>query len=210
MWPREESAWKSAARSVTGRRTCLLLALGPLALAGWATGSLANRSLRVRASDPPVLVPWTRVGNIWLGESRTRVEATYGRVKHDALGNLFYPLHGSKVAITYGDGFYRDAGDVRSIEITTPYYRTRAGFGVGSTIPLGPCHRVAGNRCEHLWHGFIYGPYLKERRCACWVKVGVGPRSLLPVGRNFTKSWFFIYVSHGRVREFYFSAHYID
>jgi hypothetical protein len=205
---------------VIGRRISLLLALAPLVLAGWdSDGGMSisrhGQVLRAQgddaiASDPPLLVPWRRTGDIWLGESKARVEAEYGRVHHDAVGNLFYRLHGSKVLITYGDRFYGDAGRIRSIDLMTPYYRTRTGFGVGSKIPLGACHRTATNPCEHRWRGFVYSPYLRESRCRCWVKVGVGPRSLPVTGRNFTKPWFFIYVNHGRVSEFYFSAHYID
>ena len=166
-------------------------------------------ALAVR-SDPSLLVPWNRVGDIALGAAKVRIEGEYGRAQHDGLGNLFYRLHGNKIFITYGDRFYGDAGRIRSIDFTTPYYRTTTGFGVGSRIPLGPCHRTRADPCEHRWHGFIYGPYLKENRCSCWVKVGRGARSLPVTGLNFGKPWSFIYVKHGRVTGFYFSAHYID
>jgi hypothetical protein len=166
-------------------------------------------ALTVR-SDPPLLVPWSRIGDIALGEPKARVEAEYGRARRDRLGNTFYRLHGSKVFLTYGDHVYGDAGRVASLDFTTPYYRTTSGFGFGSRIRLGPCHRSATSRCERRWHGFDYGPYLRESRCPCWVKAGVGPRSLPMTGSSFGKPWFFIYVNHLRVTEFYFSAHYID
>src|SRR3954451_16088803 len=42
------------------------------------THSRATRS----ASDPPLLVPWRRVGEIWLGEPQARVEREYGSPGH--------------------------------------------------------------------------------------------------------------------------------
>jgi hypothetical protein len=89
----------------------------------------------------------------------------------------------------------------------TPYYRTKSGFGVGSTIPLGPCHRTATNPCEHCWRGFIYNVRLKEDPSSCWVKVGTGSQSL-PF--EFNEPWFFIYLGHGRVLGLYFALKYVD
>jgi hypothetical protein len=116
----------------------------------------------------------------------------------------YYRLHGAELAVT----FYGDR--VGRIGFGTPYYRTKRGFGVGSTIPLGPCHRTATNPCERHWHGFIYNPTLREDPCSCWVKVGTGAHSLPVTGSNFGKTWFFIYLRHGRVDGFYFALDYID
>jgi hypothetical protein len=163
--------------------------------------------------DPPLLVPWNRIGNIALGESKTRVEQEYGSVGHgfhviQRYGDTFqgyYRLHSSRVIVT----FYGNR--VGELEFETPYYRTKTGFGVGSTIPLGPCHRTATNPCEHRWRGFIYNVSLKEDPCSCWVKVGLGARSLLPVNAyNFGKPWFFIYLRRGHVAGFYFALKYVD
>jgi hypothetical protein len=120
------------------------------------------------------------------------VEQEYGSVGHgyhvlQRYGDTvhgYYRLHGGKVVVT----FYGPR--VGELDFATPYYRTKGGFGVGSTIPLGPCHRTAANPCEHRWHG---------------------ARSLRPVNAtNFAKPWFFIYLSRGRVAELYFALRYID
>lgn len=156
------------------------------------------------ANDPPVLVPWKKIGDIGLGISKDRVQYEYGTsgngfhyqqswdAPYCASGCLqgYYVLHGSRVYITlYG-------GRVGEISFSTPYYRTPSGLGVGSTIPLGPCHRTASNGCQHRWNGFVYqgdtGKYPTT-----WSKKQ-------PSGRGFA----FIEMSHGKVRGFYFTAAY--
>lgn len=165
------------------------------------------------AGDPPLLVPWSRVGDIALGESRARVEREYGSVGHGfhviqryggTVHQGYYLLHGGRVIVT----FYRDR--VGEFEFETPYYRTKTGFGVDSRIPLGPCHRTATNPCEHRWRGFIYNPTLRVRPCNCWVKVGRGAQSLQANAYNFGKPWFFIYLRRGHVAGFYFALKYVD
>lgn len=42
---------------------------------------------------------------------------------------------------------------VRVVETSSPYYRTMAGIGVGSSIPLGSCVKRKGY-CEYRWHDF--------------------------------------------------------
>jgi hypothetical protein len=173
----------------------LTVGLVCLALGGCGPTHRAAHS-HLGVNDPPLLVPWTRVGDITLGGLRSDIEQEYGSLKHG-----YYLLHGGELAVT----FYGDR--VGRIGFGTPYYRTNRGFGVGSTIPLGPCHRTATNPCEHRWHGFIYNPTLREDPCSCWVKVGTKPQSL-PF--QFDKPWFFIYLRHGRVSGFYFDLKYID
>jgi hypothetical protein len=162
--------------------------------------------------DPPRLVPWTSIGDIRLGEPKRHVEREYGSEGHgfhvayrfEGGVDGYYRLHGSRVFLTF------DRGRVADIGFTTPYYRTTSGFGVGSRIPLGPCHRTATNPCEHRWRGFLYNLRLREAPCRCWVKVGLGARSLEPSSTNFLKPWFFIYLRHGRVARFYFALRYVD
>jgi hypothetical protein len=153
-----------------------------------------------RAADAPILVPWHRIGDIALGESRSRVESEYGVLP--ATG--YYRLHGTRVRVLF------DSGHVSEISFSTPYYRTKQGFGVGSRIPLGPCHKTAHDPCEHLWNGFIYNGWSKGAPCHCWVKVGTGPRSLEPSTANFMKPWFFINTRDGRVSSFYFALKFVD
>jgi hypothetical protein len=154
------------------------------------------------ADDPPVLVPWKKIGDIGLGISKGRVQYQYGTMGHGFhykqswKGNSYcagwclqgyYVLHGGRVYIT----FY--GGRVGEISFSTPYYRTASDLGVGSTIPLGPCHRTASHVCEHRWNGFVYqgeGKYPNT-----WIK-------RQPSGRGYTM----IEMSHGKVRGFYFTA----
>ena len=175
-----------------------------------------SRSLHTGAAgavDPPLLVPWSRIGDITLGRSRTRVERDYGSVGggfHTPGGGSsgfvqgYYRLHGTKVWVTF------DGGRVADIAFTTPYYRTKSGFGVGSTIPLGPCHRTATAQCEHRWHGFVWNAWVREEPCSCWVKVGLGARSLPATTENFLRPWFLIYTHRGRVTRFYFALKFVD
>ena len=162
-------------------------------------------------ADPPLFVRWNRIGDIALGESKMRVEAEYGSVGHgfhviQRYGNSVqgqYRLHGSDVMVTF-------QGDlVNDIDFVTRYYRTPTGFGIGSTIPLGPCHNTGGG-CEHRWHGFVYYPKWNDSPCHCWVKVGTGARSAIASTRSFLKPWFFIFTHHGRADEFFFSRRYSD
>jgi len=162
-------------------------------------------------SDPPLLVPWHRVGDISLGETSGRVEAEYGSIGHGFKviqrwpGSVQgqYELHGTEVMVTFTNHLVND------IDLVTPYYRTASGFGIGSTIPLGPCYPVAGGVCEHRWHGFVFHTKWKDSHCYCWVKVGsVG--GLAPTTRNFLHPWFFIFTRNGRAAEFYFSRSYTD
>lgn len=190
---------------VRGRLILLWLTVGVGCLGLSGCGSTHVAAQR----DPPLLVPWSRMGDIALGAPRSDVEHEYGSVGHgfhvvQRYGNAvegYYRLHGTEVAVT----FYGDR--VGRIGFGTPYYRTLSGFGVGSTIPLGACHKTATNPCEHRWRGFIYNVRLKEQPCNCWVKVGTGKQSL-PFQYN--KPWFFIYFQHGRVLGFYFALNYVD
>jgi hypothetical protein len=182
------------------------------ALAIGDVGVDAHDGLTATGFDPPLLVPWSRIGDITLGEPRTRVERAYGSVGHgyhvvQRYGDTvegYYRLHGSRVGVTF---YGRRVGE---LGFETPYYRTKSGFGVGSRIPLGPCHRTATNPCEHRWRGFLYNVRLRENPCNCWVKVGLGARSLPVTGTNFSKPWFFIYLRRGRVTGFYFALRFVD
>ena len=171
-----------------------VLWLVALAAVGAAHGGAAARP------DPPLLVPWNRVGDLRLGEPRAQVEREFGRT--GTYGS--YRLHGSRVDVEFRNG------RLDAVGFSTPYYRTRSGLGVGSRIPLGPCHRTATARCEHRWRGFVWNSWVKEKPCECWTKVGLGRRSLPATGSNFLKPWFFIDVRHGRVARFYFALHFVD
>ena len=137
----------------------LTACVGCLGLSGCGSSHVAANSYR---DDPPLLVPWSRVGDIALGGRRSDIEQEYGSVgngfrvvqRYGDATEGYYRIHGDDLAVT----FYGDR--VGRIGFSTPYYRTKSGFGVGSAIPLGPCRRTATNPCEHRWHGFIYNPSL--------------------------------------------------
>jgi hypothetical protein len=175
-------------------------------------GSASVHTGAASPSDPPLLVPWSSIGNIALGAPRTRVEREYGGIGHgyhvlQRYGDVvqgYYRLHGSQVIVTF---YGRRVGE---LDFKSPYYRTKSGFGVGSTIPLGQCYRTATNPCEHRWHGFVYNVRLRENPCNCWVKVGFGARSFPVTAANFLKPWFFIYLRRGHVARFYFALKYVD
>lgn len=151
---------------------------------------LSTLALGTDAPDPPLLVPWSRVGNITLGEPRARFERQYRRFR---VGD-HYRLHGSRIDVTlYG-------GRVGAIGFETPYYRTRSGFGVGSRIPIGNGH----------WHGFVWNKRLREFPCHCWTKVGLGKESLPVTSANFEKPWFFIDMRRGHVSRFYWDLKFVD
>jgi hypothetical protein len=158
-----------------------------------------------RAVDFPEILPWSGIGAIQLGDSRRDVRHNYDEAGHryHARGG-YYVLHGSRVYVTFRNGVVDDIG------FTTRYYRTLDGFGVGSRIPLGPCHRTALKSCEHRWHGFVWNAIVKFKPCSCWVKVGDGARSLPATGANFLKHWTILTVRGGRVTRIYFSQRYID
>jgi hypothetical protein len=130
-----------------------------VAVAGLPAATIQGRS------DPPLLVPWHRIGNLTLGESKASVEREYGSegqgyhvlIRGQGIVQGYYRLHDSRVYVTFEDG------RLNELDFTTRYYRTTNGFGVGSTIPLGPCYRTATNPCEHRWHGFIWNAWVKER-----------------------------------------------
>jgi hypothetical protein len=176
---------------------------GDLAACSWGPGSTTfTRWVITQGSDPPIFVPWSRIGDISLRRYngyKEEVEAEYGREPRYG-----YRLHGSRVFVAF------DRGQVSAIRFSTPYYRTKSGFGVGSRIPLGPCHRTRQNRCEHRWHGFVWNAWVRAKPCRCWVKVGRGSHSLPATVRNFLKPWFFIYVREGRVSGFYFTLKFVD
>jgi hypothetical protein len=162
---------------------------GDLAACSYGPGSRTfTRWVITEGSDPPILVPWSGVGDIALGGYKVEVVADYG--PEPSAG---YRLHGGRVNVTF------DRGRVDSIRFSTPYYRTKTGFGVGSRIP--PARR---------WHGFLWNAWVREKPCSCWVKVGLGKRSLAVTTANFLRPWFFINVRHGRVSSFYFASRFVD
>jgi hypothetical protein len=204
-------------RGLEKRAVVAVLSFGVLVLVAAsyaiaAEGRVAPAARAAAGVDPPLLVPWRRVGNITLGERRAHVEREYGSVGHGyhvlaGFGDTvqgYYLLHGGPVGVDFKDG------RVEEVRFATPYYRTKSGFGVGSKIPYGPCVKTRTHTCGHLWHGFVWNEFYGEKACGCWTKVGLGRRSLAPTVDNFLKPWFFIYIRHGRVDSFRFASKFVD
>jgi len=163
---------------------------GDLAACGWVGGTSFTRWTITGGKpwDPPLLVPWHKIGSFSLGETKAGVLRDYGPQPRGG-----YKEHSGRVQV----GF--DHGRVVSLWFSTPYYRTKSGFGVGSRIPP-----------DHRWHGFVWNAWVREKPCSCWVKVGLGRRSLPATAKNFLKPWFFINVRHGRVTSFYWALRFVD
>ena len=193
-----------------------LAALAALAATQAFFGSSSGTSDGRKAVKPPLLVPWHQIGDISLGEPRLRVEQEYGSAGHGfhvvqrysgAVQGWYRGGQRSRVYVTF---YGRRVG---TLGVDSPYYRTTSGFGVGSKIPLGPCHKpriVPAGRCEYRWHGFVYNAWSHDTPCNCWTKVGLARESLPATVENFEKPWFIIYVRHGRVTSFYFDLKYVD
>ena len=171
-------------------------------------GALASSCGSGGRSDAPRLELTGRVGDIALGDPTTKVEREYTRFhvtfRNHGLTSGYFDLHHGRVLVTF------DGGRVSALDVRTPYYRTKDGIGLGSTIPLGPCHKTAATRCDHRWRGFVWNAWVREKPCNCWVKVGRGRESLSATTKNFLKPWFFIDVRDGRVARFYFASRFID
>ncbi len=213
------------------RLSCTPLVAVALAAALWLSGCSSNNrhnsssgtghtrssseGRKPKTVQPPLLVAWHQVGDISLGEPRERVEREYGSTGSGlhviqrysgAVQGWYKGLGGSQVIVTF---YGRRVGE---IDLGSRSYRTKRGFGVGSRIPLGPCHErtIALSACEHRWHGFVWNAWAKATVCGCWTKVGMGRKSLPARVESFEKPWFIIYVRHGRVAEFDFDLKYID
>jgi hypothetical protein len=182
-----------------------LLVLLPAACSSSAAHEAAT--IQSRATDPPLLARWSRVGDISLGRAQAGVEREYGapghgyhlvaRITNGLQG--YYVLHGTEVAVKFR------GGRVNRIDFSTRYYRAKGGFGVGSRIPFGPCVRTFSHNCGHRWHGFVWNEYNHDAPCSCWLKVGRRKRSL-PPGPG---PWTVIWVRHGQVAAFTFSTTFI-
>jgi hypothetical protein len=168
---------------------------GDIAACSYGPGytTFTRWTLTADIPDPPLLVPWRRIGDISLGEPKARVLREYGAESKLGKSELDYRLPGGRVQI----GF--DGGRVSTIWFSTPYYRTNGGFGVGSWIPPG-----------RRWQGFLWNAWVREKPCSCWVKVGRGKRSLPATVANFLKPWVSIDIRHGRVTSFYFASRFVD
>jgi hypothetical protein len=127
--------------------------------------------IAVAASDGAVgsgIQPWRAVGGIGIGTSVTRVEYERGvgtgprqinMGSASVLADTVYRHGGGLLWVSYSNG------RVSAVGTTSPGLRTPNGLGVGSRIPLGPCHRIAGG-CRYWWQGFRYS----TEPCCGWYR----------------------------------------
>jgi hypothetical protein len=112
--------------------------------------------------DPPLIVPWHRIGDVALGMTKTRVEYLYGQASNPGGQSCAYSyhLHGGFLTVYYNP--YCKKSNIRStvggVATDSPYYKTPTGLNVGDRIPLGPCHRTRSGACVYRWHEFVYRP----------------------------------------------------
>lgn len=141
------------------------LALVGILVASLFTGAVAAAALRV---DDPRIVPWYMIGNVGIGMSRSRVEYAYGAPSTAD----FYDVHGgfANLEVVYTNGL------VSYLLLTSPYYKTAGGIGVGSRIPLGRCHHKPGGGCVYRWNGFTYaGGFASTPGAGEWHRWTKGP-----------------------------------
>jgi hypothetical protein len=164
---------------VKGKRLVPLCVIASVAVACGGTA---------KHTDPPVLVLWKRMGDVRLGELLEPYATEYGPARE-------HRIHGGLIDV---ESNFDMSGRINWIYFTTPYYRTKRGFGVGSRFPRAW-------RKAFLWNGIV-----KDKPCNCWVKVGRGARSLPASGTNFGKPWVIVDMSHGRVSGILMSSKYLD
>jgi hypothetical protein len=113
-------------------------------------GAVVGLGFGAVLSDPPRIEGWHLIGNVGLGYSKARVEYAYGAASANWPSSaVTYRVHGGRLEVGY------DTRGVAYIATTSAYYRTAAGLGVGSAIPLGPCiHTRSG--CTYRWGQFRY------------------------------------------------------
>jgi len=99
----------------------------------------------------PTLTPWHAIGGVNLGILRSAVEYRHGRGRAYAadLITYVYRVSSGTLSVAYSKDH------VEALLTDSPYFRGPDGFGVGSRIPLGECHHIAGG-CIYTWRGFRY------------------------------------------------------
>lgn len=129
-------------------RPAPVAAMALLALFGTAGAVGARHSQQTQLS--PTITPWHAVGGIGIGMVRAAVEYRYGTAPGEGTV-LVYTVPGGTLFVQYHHARVTD------LETNSRFFRTEDGFGIGSTIPLGRCHRIAG-RCRYTWRSFTLNP----------------------------------------------------
>jgi hypothetical protein len=137
-----------ATLSHCGRKSFGLEPVSSIALAVVVALAVVHPAASGQRKEPPLIRPWHQIGSVGLGMLRSSVAYRYGAQSDRFAWQFRVP--GGELDV----GF---AGDrVSQITTSSGYYRAPQGLHVGSVIPLGPCHRISSNPCEHRWNGFVY------------------------------------------------------
>jgi len=106
-------------------------------------------TLAAAVGDSATLVVNKRIGDVWAGESRSRVVYDYGGGRKDGcvigVAGCFGPIYRYRVEEGYLDIGYRTLDEhkrripARVVYLSTnsPGYQTASGLGVGTRIPYG-------------------------------------------------------------------------
>ncbi len=99
----------------------VLILLAAACSSGAGSDASASHSRATRPADPPLLIPWSRVGDIALEEPKARVEREYGspghgyhvqaRISNGIQG--YYGFHGRVVAVKFRGGRGRQQDPAR-------------------------------------------------------------------------------------------------
>jgi hypothetical protein len=138
-----------------GRRSGTLPRPLGLALTILSIGLPLYLAVESRAADLPRVVPWSTIGQVRLNMPLKEVERHYGKRPLDSLGITAYNVGGRTLRVRYWTARSRGFR-VFSVSTTSGYYRTPAGVGVGTAIPLGRCHQTRFSPCQRRWHAFVY------------------------------------------------------
>jgi hypothetical protein len=130
---------------------------------------------RSSAVLPSTITPWHAIGGIGIGSSTAAIRYRYGR--EGKSGVIRFTRPDGTLDVSF------NKGHVGVLTTTSPYFRTPTGIGVGSRIPLGPCHSVGGGNCTYLWQGFKYSELHGTPRL-----IGSWTKRLRWAGRNLSVS----------------------
>lgn len=160
---------------------CKYLVLGVIALTLFTGAATATPAL-----DPPRIVRWHVIGNVFLGSDATRVEYTYGEGKNPLASDYttLYRVPGDKLQVIFR------RRHVVGVGTTSKRYRTSDGFGVGSFIPL----KRGLHESSYCWEGFklqqtLWWKIVTQRGRKIIIHLQVNKGVVIYVGVSDLKYW---------------------
>ena len=115
-------------------------------IASVAVGAFVLTAVGCGGSGPKtstLIVLGRRIGPIYLGEPRAKIEAAYGKGRKMPVGTgrPAPPVYTVYSAVSIGVMYYGNRAVF--VETRSPLYRTKSGLGVGSGI--GPLRKIGAN-----------------------------------------------------------------